>query len=79
MKVFGYQYDSEDLEELQEVTFQVNIRELDKLIEFFQQVKEQNSKVNGEDQMCHSHFRDWDAEWKNGTADVIVVSTSKSE
>ena len=43
VKVFGYQYDSEDLIELQEVSFLGNIRELDKLIKFLQQVKEKVS------------------------------------
>lgn len=79
MKVFGYQYDSEDLIELQEVSFQGNITELDKLIKFLQQVKEQHSKVSGEVELCHSHFRDWDSDWNNGIADIIIVTTSKSE
>lgn len=77
MKVFGCQFDGEDLIELQEVSFQLNIRELDKLINFLQQVKEQHSKVIGEVEMCHSHFRDWDTEWNDGTVDVIVVTSSK--
>ena len=79
VKVYGYQFDSEDLIELQEVSFQADIRELDKLISFLQQVKEKHSKVISEVELCHSHFRDWDAEWKAGTADIIVVTTSKSE
>jgi hypothetical protein len=79
VKVFGYQYDCEDLIELQEVSFQGNIRELDKLIKFLQQVKEQHSKVSGEVELCHSHFRDWDTEWNDGTADIIVVTTTISE
>lgn len=79
MKVFGYQYESEDLIELQEVSFQGDIIELDKLIKFLQQVKEQHSKVIAEMELCHSHFRDWDTEWNAGTADIIVVTTSKSK
>ena len=79
VKVFGYQNDSEELIELEEVSFKGNIRELDKLIKFLQQAKEQHSKVIGEVEMCHSHYRDWDTEWNPGTTDIIVVTTSKSE
>lgn len=79
MKVYGYQYESEDLIELQEVSFQGDITELDKLIKFLQLVKEQHSKVIGEMEYCHSHYRDWDTKWNNETADIIVVTTSKKE
>lgn len=76
MIVFGYQYDSEDLIELQEVSILGSIRELDKMIKFLQEVKEKHSKVSDEVELCHSHFRDWDTEWKEGTADIIVITTS---
>lgn len=79
MKVFGYQKGSEELIELQEVSFQSNIVELDKLIKFLQEVKEQHSKVTGEARLCHSHFCDWDVDWKAGFTDIIVVTTSKDE
>lgn len=79
MKVFGYQRDSEILLELHEVSFQCNITELDKIIKFLQNVKEQHSKVSGEVELCHSHFRDWDVEWKDDSTDVIVVTTSNGE
>lgn len=79
MRVFGYQCDSEDLIELQEVSFQGDIRELDKVIKFFQQVKEQHSKISGRVESCHSHFRDWDTEWNKGTTDIVVVTTFDSE
>ncbi|MFT9497618.1 hypothetical protein [Anaerosolibacter sp.] len=79
MKVFGYQKDGEELIELQEVSFQSDIRELDKIIEFLQEVKEHHSKVIGEVELCHSHFRDWDVGWKAGSTDIIVVTTSKDE
>lgn len=79
VKVFGYQKDGEELIELQEVSFQSDIRELDKIIEFLQEVKEHHSKVIGEVELCHSHFRDWDVGWKAGSTDIIVVTTSKDE
>lgn len=77
MKVFGYQKDSENLIELKEVSFQTNIKELDKIIRFLQQVKEDHSKINGEVELCHSHFRDWDVEWRSGSTDIIIVTTPK--
>ncbi|MEN2776368.1 hypothetical protein ABCY62_15190 [Acetivibrio clariflavus] len=79
MKVYGYQFDSEELIELQEVSFQVDIKEIDKLIKFLQQVREQHSKVIDETELCHSHFRDWDTEWVTGTTDIIVVTTSTNQ
>ncbi|MEA4847373.1 MAG: hypothetical protein VB106_09105 [Clostridiaceae bacterium] len=79
MKVFGYQKDSEELIELQEVSFQFDIDGLDKIIKFLQDVKEQHGKVIGEVELCHSHFRDWDIDWKVGTTDIIIVTTSKGE
>lgn len=75
MKVFGYQKDSEDLIELQEISLQSDITELDKIIKFLQNVKEQHSKVIDGVELCHSHFRDWDVEWKPGSTDIIVVTT----
>lgn len=79
MKVFGYQKNSEDLIELQEVSFQSDIGELDKIIRFLQEVKVQHSKVIVEVELCHSHFRDWDVDWKAGSTDIIVVTTSMGE
>ena len=79
MKVFGYQKDSENLIELQEISFQSNMKELDKIIKFLQNVKEQHRKVMNEVELCHSHFRDWDPEWKPNSTDIIVVTTSNNE
>ncbi len=47
VKVFGYQKDSENLIELQEVSFQSDITELDKIIKFLQNVKEQHRVSRG--------------------------------
>lgn len=79
LRVFGYQKDSEELIELQEVSFQSDIEGLDKIIKFLHEVKEQHSKVIDEVEQCHSHFRDWDIDWKVGSTDIIVVTSSKSE
>jgi hypothetical protein len=79
MKVYGYINNSSDLLELQEVSFQSNIQELDKLINFLQVVKEQHSNEIGKTDMCHTHFRDWDDEWQTGTTDIIIVTSLKKE
>lgn len=79
MKVFGYQKDREELIELQEVSFQSDIKELNKIITFLQNIKEQNSKLAGNGELCHSHFRDWDVEWQDNSTDIIVVTTFNDE
>ena len=79
MKAFGYQKGSEELIELQEVSFQSDIEELDKIIKFLLEVKEQHSKAMGEVEICHSHFRDWDVDWETGSTDIIIVTTSKRD
>ena len=79
VKVFGYQKDSENLIELQEISFQCSITELENIIKFLLNVKEQHTKVIDEVELCHSHFRDWQVEWKPGSTDIIVVTTSNGE
>lgn len=76
MKVYGYQQGEKKLIELREVSFQTTVSELEKIIEFLQDVKIQHSKVIDEVELCHSHFRDWNVEWKPDSADIIVVTTS---
>lgn len=75
MKVFGYQKDTENLIELQEVSILSNIKELDRIIEFLKDIKEKHNNLVGKTELCHSHYRDWDAEWKIGTPDIIVVTS----
>jgi hypothetical protein len=79
MQVFGYKKDSEELMELGEVTFLSNIEELEKLIRFFQETKAQHSKAAKEIESFHSHFRDWDTAWQEGSADIIVAQTKAPE
>lgn len=79
LKVFGYEEGSEDLLELEEVSFQCNITEVDKMIKFLQYVKEEHSKINPEFGLCHSHFRDWDDKWKANSVDIIVVTNANDE
>ena len=73
MKVFGYQKDSEELIELQEVSFQANIKELNKIITFLQNIKEQHSKLAGKGELCHSHFRDWYVEWQGLVQQILLL------
>jgi hypothetical protein len=75
MKAFGYKKGSENLLELEEVSIQADIKELDKLIKFLQETKEKHSEVVKEVDKCHSHLRDWDSEWNVGTTDLIIVTT----
>jgi len=79
MKIYGYQVESEDLIELQELSIQSNIQDLERLILFLQDVKEQHSKVIAETEMCHSHYRDWDKEWIIGSADIIIVTVPEGK
>lgn len=79
VKVYGYQKENDDLIELQEVSIQTNLTELEKIIKFLENVKEQHRKVIGEMELCHSHFRDWDNGWKPDSTDFIVVTTSNGE
>jgi hypothetical protein len=79
MKVYGYCDHGDDLIELKEVSFQSSIEELDILIKFLQDVKEQHRNVMGETDMCHTHFRDWNKEWQIGSTDIIIVTMLKSE
>ncbi|QAA33760.1 hypothetical protein [Clostridium manihotivorum] len=79
MKLFGYEKESEDLIELEEVSFECNIEELDKIIKFLQYVKCEHSKISSESGLCHSHFRDWDVEWKHESADIIIVTNYNDE
>lgn len=74
MKVFGYKKASKDLMELKEVSFQCNIIELDKIIEFLQHIKHEHSKVGLKSEICHSHFRDWNDKWTQDSTDIIVVT-----
>lgn len=74
MKVFGYQKNSEILLELEEMSLQCNIIELERVISFLSDVKDKHSNVKDNTNMCHSHFRDWDQSWEKGNPDIIVVT-----
>jgi hypothetical protein len=75
MKAFGYQNEGEELVELREVSFLCDIEEIEKIMKFLQEVKAQHSAVINKTDLCHSHFRDWDVSWKEGSVDIIIASS----
>ena len=74
MRIFGYQKDSDKLLNLNEMTIQCDVNELDRIIVFLNEVKTKHSTVSEKTDMCHSHLRDIDLQWKNGDPDIIVVT-----
>lgn len=74
MKLFGYQRDGDKLLELEEVSIQCDIKELEQIIHFLSKVKEEHAAVANMTSMCHSHFKDWNPAWQNGEADIIIVT-----
>lgn len=77
MKIFGYQKDNDTLLGLEEVSLQCTIDELEKVIKFLLEERKQHTKVYKKTDICHSHLRDWDDDWKNGDPDLIVVTEFK--
>lgn len=78
MKIFGYQKDNDNLLDMEKVSIQCTIPELEKLIDFFTEVKKEHSKVANETTMCHSHLKDWNTTWRKGEPDLIVVTPFKN-
>ena len=74
MRVFGYQQNSEDLLQLEEISIECSIEELEKLIEFLNEVKTKHNAVKNQTDMCHSHYRDWKSDWNNKEPDIIMVT-----
>jgi len=79
IKVYGYEKDSEKLLELIEVTIQCDVTELEKMIAFLKEAKNQHSKVEDRNEICHSHYRDWNSKWDKNSADIIVVTPLVNE
>lgn len=74
MKIFGYECNNDEVLELTEGTIECTIEELDKIIIFMQTTKEEFSKVDNYEGVCHSHYRDWDKEWCNSSSDLIILT-----
>lgn len=79
MKAYGYKKNNDDLLELEEVSFECEIEEIDEIIKFFQYVKEEHTKARLETEFCHSHLRDWKESWNNESTDIIVVTSFNSD
>lgn len=79
MKVYGYQKNGEDLIELEEVSIMSNINELKNLLNYLQDVVQQHTEVVSKTELCHSHLRDWDNNWKLGQPDIIIVTQNTME
>ena len=75
MQIYGYQKEVDTLLNLEEVSLQCTLEELDDIIAFLTKSREEHAKVIEETSMCHSHFRDWNSAWKQGDSDLIVVTT----
>ena len=57
MKAFGYETDGNTLIKLEEISFQVSVDDLDRMIKFFQMCRDEldTHGVN----FGHEHFKDW--------------------
>ena len=78
MQIYGYQKDVDTLINLEEVSLQCTLEELDDIIGFLTKTREEHAKVIEKTSMCHSHFRDWNSAWKQGNPDLIVVTTYRN-
>lgn len=56
MQVYGYKKDSDEFVELQEASIECKIKELDSIIEFLQNTREEHKKAMGKTKICHSHY-----------------------
>jgi hypothetical protein len=78
MKIYGYSASGRFIKNMKEATFSCDINDIDKLLSFLLFVKEKHTKTcqanEKTDTYIHSHFRDWDKDWKNGSSDFIVVT-----
>ncbi len=77
MRLFGYQKDNDELLRLEEISLQCSIEELQKIIDFLNKTRTEHAAVESKTDICHSHFRDWDPEWKKSDPDIVVVTKFK--
>ncbi len=74
MIAYGHEWDSEGQlpQTLREVSLDCSREELDQLIEFLQQVREESEGVKL-DSLSHWHFRDWSESWTKKHSDFIIL------
>lgn len=75
MKFWGYKKDDDALLQLEEVSLECTITEMQDIIDFLNNAKKEHESVQGKTGMCHSHLRDFSSEWKKGAPDFIVVTS----
>lgn len=80
MKFFGYDSRDEEFDkivELSQVTLTCKKNDLDKIIEFLNDVKKEidNTKVEDGD---HWHYRDYNDDWSEKESDLIVFIDESS-
>ena len=78
MNIYGYSKKGKKLKKLREVTFECSISELERIIDFLVSVNAEHKAVAGETEYCHSHYRDWEKKWIQGSPDIIVVTKFNS-
>ncbi len=75
MQIYGYQKNGDVLINLEEVSLQCTLEELDDIINFLTKLRKEHADVLGKTNICHSHYKDWKMEWNQGDPDLIVVTT----
>ena len=81
MMAYGYEWSSEKRTPgaLREATLACTKEELDNLIWFLNQVKEDIDNRDAIDEGEHWHFRDWDDEWTVENSDFIFMLMNQRE
>ncbi|KKJ77241.1 hypothetical protein WH95_09395 [Kiloniella litopenaei] len=74
MKIFGYNKDNDELQNLKEVSILCDSYELNEIINYLKYVRTQ--MTNHEDHFGHEHFSDWLAKrGDESNIDIIVVGS----
>ena len=59
--------------DLEEVSLQCTLEEINKMIKFLMEARKQHTKILRKIDICHSHLKNGDDGWRNGDPDLIVV------
>lgn len=73
MKLYGYEKNKEEIIELSEVSVVSSISDIIKLKGFLEHCLNTYSTEEISEDIIHLHYRDWNKEWKNDDADIVVV------
>ncbi len=74
MKIFGYDKNDEEFDnimELSQATLSCKKDDLDSIIDFLNEVRDEIKNANIEDEY-HLHYRDYNTSWKEEESDLIV-------